>query len=156
MRGSVMKDFCCVDFLIYVLHLSRDTAIKIMEIMQPLLDESEDIDEDALLLDYCFQSKQRSSKNHTFTTLEGSKTKKRSRVCRGNVGATRILNSTLKEQCEYEFAVNAGGDEQRLEEDLNAQFEKLLDVDQRTFSAKNCETQEDELIHNEGVPVEYM
>ncbi|EYB95811.1 hypothetical protein Y032_0155g3032 [Ancylostoma ceylanicum] len=154
MRGNVVKDFCCVDFLIYVLHLSRDTAIKIMEILQPFLDESEDVDEEVVLLDYCFHSKQRSSKNDFFTTESEAKKHNIACVSRTNGDTTTILNSTLKEHLEEE--INAGGDEHMLEKDLNAQFEKLLDDRENTFSFKSCETQEDQLIHNESVSAKYM
>ncbi|KAK6746619.1 hypothetical protein RB195_000100 [Necator americanus] len=54
-KGCVVKDFCCVDFLIYVLHLSKSTAIKVMEVLQPYMDEYED--EEVVLTDYCFQSR---------------------------------------------------------------------------------------------------
>lgn len=124
-----------------------------MEILQPYLDEFEDIDEEVLLLDYCFQSKLRSTESDT---VEESESKRHSFVLDGNAngGTTKILNSTLKERCDEEFPINAGGDRHMFEEDLNAQFQKLFDVDEKTFSVKSCETQEDEVKH-EGFPAKY-
>ncbi|WKY07968.1 hypothetical protein Q1695_007454 [Nippostrongylus brasiliensis] len=40
--GSRLKDFCCSDFLVHVLHLNEASATKVMNVLQPYLDEMED------------------------------------------------------------------------------------------------------------------
>uniref|UniRef100_A0A0K0DFX9 MazG domain-containing protein n=1 Tax=Angiostrongylus cantonensis TaxID=6313 RepID=A0A0K0DFX9_ANGCA len=44
MTGSRMKDFCCFDFLVHVVRLSECSAIKVLDVLQPYLNEMERVE----------------------------------------------------------------------------------------------------------------
>ncbi|KJH41353.1 hypothetical protein DICVIV_12674 [Dictyocaulus viviparus] len=43
MSGSRMKDFCCYDFLVYIVRLSECSAVKVLNVLRPYLDEMENV-----------------------------------------------------------------------------------------------------------------
>ncbi|VDM57746.1 unnamed protein product [Angiostrongylus costaricensis] len=44
MTGTRLKDFCCFDFLVHVVRLSECSAIKVLDVLRPYLNEMERAD----------------------------------------------------------------------------------------------------------------
>ncbi|KAK6746618.1 hypothetical protein RB195_000100 [Necator americanus] len=146
-KGCVVKDFCCVDFLIYVLHLSKSTAIKVMEVLQPYMDEYED--EEVVLTDYCFQSRVLFTEGDTLPGVAESNSKyARTPRLRNPDGDSRKFLSTTLETYYSEDPSNGEAEIHNFTDKTYRQPKDLHNFHKKTSSIRSCATQSNEYTYN--------
>ncbi|XGW26027.1 hypothetical protein V3C99_006994, partial [Haemonchus contortus] len=64
LTGSRLMDFCCMDFLVHILRISESSAVKVMSVLRPYLDEVEDT-QNITRREYRFVLRRRHKKSKT-------------------------------------------------------------------------------------------